>query len=85
VHDDLVDHLVRTTPLSENESRRVLAEVLRYFDEPVEAFVRRRHRELRDRGLRNDQVFEAVGAELAGRRVLPPALSARQLRRIVYG
>jgi hypothetical protein len=85
VHDELVEHLVRTTPLSESESRRVVAEVLRYFDEPVEVFVRRRHRELRDSGLHNDRIFEAVGAELTGRRVVPPALSARQLRRIVYG
>ncbi len=63
----------------------MVAEVLRYFDEPVEAFVRRRHHELRQRGLRNDQIFAAVGAELSGRRVIPPALTARQLRRIVYG
>jgi hypothetical protein len=33
----------------------------------------------------NDRIFERVGAELAVRRVVPPALSARQLRRIVYG
>jgi hypothetical protein len=84
-HDDLVDHLVRSTPLSENESRRVVAEVLRYFDEPVDAYVRRRHAELRMRGWHNDRIFAALGAELATRRVAPPALSARQLRRIVYG
>lgn len=85
VPDDLVEHLVRTTPLTDSESRRVVAEVLRYFDEPVEDLVRRRHRELRDRGLHNDQIFAVLGAELAGRRVVPPPLSARQLRRIVYG
>lgn len=84
-YDDLVDHLVRSTLLSENESRRVVAEVVRYFDEPVEAFVRRRHAELRGRGWHNDRIFAAVGTELATRRVAPPALSARQLRRIVYG
>lgn len=83
--DELVAHLVRTTPLSENEARRVVAEVLRYFDEPLEVFVRRRHGELRGRGLRNEQIYPLVGAELAGRRVVPPELSARQLRRIIYG
>lgn len=85
VPDELVAHLVRTTPLSDSEARRVVAEVLGYFDEPVELFVRRRHRELRGRGLRNEQIYPVIGAELGGRRVVPPELSSRQLRRIIYG
>ena len=85
VPDELVAHLVRTTPLSDNEARRVVAEVLGYFDEPVEVFVRRRHRELRERGLRNEQIYPVIGAELGARRVVPPELSTRQLRRIIYG
>lgn len=84
-YDDLVAHLTRSSPLSENESRRVVAEVVRYFDEPVDGFVRRRHAELRQRGWHNDRIFAVLGAELPTRRVAPPALSARQLRRIVYG
>ena len=83
--DELVAHLVRTTPLSRSEVQRVVAEVLRYFDEPLEVFVRRRHRELRGRGLRNEEIYAVVGAELGARRVVPPELSARQLRRIIYG
>ncbi|MDN5748729.1 MAG: hypothetical protein L0H64_09505 [Pseudonocardia sp.] len=84
-YDDLVAHLVRSTPLSGNEAARVVAEVLSYFAEPVDTFVRRRHSELQARGLRNDQIFATLPGELATRRVAPPALSARQLRRIVYG
>lgn len=84
-HDDLVAHLVRSTPLSASEASRVVAEVLSYFAEPVDVFVRRRHRELQARGMHNDQIFAAVAAELGARRVAPPELSARQLRRIVYG
>lgn len=84
-YDDLVAHLVRSTPLSASEASRVVAEVVGYFAEPVPDFVRRRHAELKRRGLRNDQIFAALGAELATRRVPPPPLSARQLRRIVYG
>ncbi|MBC8092392.1 MAG: hypothetical protein H7Y15_10725 [Pseudonocardia sp.] len=84
-YDDLVDHLARSTPLSQGESQRVVAEVLSYFAEPVAEFVRRRHRELRTHGVHNDQIFAVIAAELATRRVAPPALSARQLRRIVYG
>lgn len=85
VPDELVTHLVRTTPLSQSEAQRVVAEVLGYFDEPVEQFVRRRHRELHGRGLRNEQIYPLISAELSGRRVVPPQLSTRQLRRLIYG
>ncbi len=84
-HDDLVAHLVRSTPLSTSEATRVVAEVLSYFAEPVDGFVRRRHRELQARGMHNDRIFAALAAELATRRVAPAPLSARQLRRIIYG
>ena len=82
---DLVAHLVRSTPLSEGEADRVVAEVLAWFAEPVPDFVRRRHRELAARGLTNDRIFPAVSAELAGRLFPAPELSLRQLRRLVYG
>lgn len=84
-HPELVEHLVRSTPLSAGEAARVVAEVLGYFAESAEHYVRRRHGELQRRGMTNDRIFERVGAELAARRVAPPTLSARQLRRIVYG
>jgi hypothetical protein len=84
-HDDLVAHLVRSTLLSAGEAARVVAEVVDYFAEPVPAFVRRRHAELKRSGRTNDQIFAALGTELAARRFAPPLLSARQLRRIVYG
>lgn len=84
-HDDLVDHLVRSTPLERGEAARVIMDVLAYFDETVEDFVRRRHRELRGRGIGNDAIFRRVAEELRHRAVAPPELSLRQLRRIVYG
>ncbi|MGP4000972.1 hypothetical protein [Streptomyces sp. 8N706] len=84
-HDDLVDHLVRSTPLQRGEAARVVLDVLAYFDETIEAFVRRRHRELQARGLSNADIFERITEELPYRAVAPPELSLRQLRRIVYG
>jgi len=85
VHDDLIDHLVRTTPLQRGEAARVVLDVLAYFDETAEEFVRRRHRELRSGGLQNTEIFERISAELPHRAVAPARLSLRQLRRIVYG
>ncbi|AXK33264.1 hypothetical protein DVA86_11980 [Streptomyces armeniacus] len=85
IHDDLIDHLARTTALPRGEAARVVLDVLAYFDETAEEFVRRRHRELQSRGLRNARIFERIAAELPYRAVAPPGLSQRQLRRIVYG
>jgi hypothetical protein len=85
VDAELVGHLTRTSPLSRGEAARVVAEVLGYFSEPAEGFVRRRHRELKAQGLKNDQAFARIAAELPSRRVAPPPYSLRQIRRIVYG
>jgi hypothetical protein len=84
-YDDLVAHLNRTSPLSPGEAARVIADVLTFFAESTEDFVRRRHGELKARGLTNDRIFERIAAELPLRRVAPPELSLRQLRRLVYG
>ncbi|MCF6524649.1 hypothetical protein [Streptomyces sp. JJ36] len=84
-HEDLVDHLTRTTGLARGEARRVVLDVLAYFGETTEEFVRRRHRELRSGGLRNEAVYERIAAELPHRAVAPPGLTLRQIRRIVYG
>ncbi|KOV51823.1 hypothetical protein ADL00_39185 [Streptomyces sp. AS58] len=85
VHDELVDHLSRSTPLSRGEALRVIQDVLAYFDETTEEYVRRRHRELQAQGLVNATIFERIEADLRYRAVAPPELTLRQLRRIVYG
>jgi len=85
VHDDLVDHLTRSTPLNRGEALRVIQDVLAYFDETTEQFVRRRHRELQAQGLVNASIFERIEADLKYRAVAPPEFTLRQLRRIVYG
>lgn len=84
-HEDLIAHLIRSSGLGPGEAARVVADVLAYFSEPAEEFVRRRHVELRARGLTNDEIFPRIAAELRARRVAAPELSLRQLRRIVYG
>lgn len=63
----------------------MILDVLAYFDETTEEFVRRRHRELQGRGLVNADIFERIAEELPYRAVAPAELSLRQLRRIVYG
>jgi len=83
--DDLVEHLATFTAMSPGTVRRLVEEVVVFLSETVEEFVRRRHRELQASGLTNPEIFSRLAEELAGRRFRAPAVSPRQLRRIVYG
>ncbi len=83
--DDLVSHLVRTTDLPPTTARRVVQEVIAYCNEGTEEFVRRRHRELHQRGLVNSDIFRSIADELATRPVAAPQLTERQIRRLIYG
>ena len=65
--------------------RLLVEEVVAFLSETVDEFVRRRHRELQAAGLTNPEIFALLAEELAGRRFRAPAVSPRQLRRIVYG
>jgi hypothetical protein len=81
----LVDHVVAGTGLNHAEARRLIDDVVAFHAEPVDAYVRRRHAELKTYGAKNPEIFERIGAELRHRVVAAPELSERQLRRIVYG
>ena len=81
----LVEHVTATTGLSPGEAARVVEDVIAFHAEPVEDFVRRRHAELKTFGAKNPEIFARIAAELDGRVVAAPALSERQLRRLVYG
>lgn len=81
----LVRHVVATTGLAVGDAERVVEDVLAFHQEPVEAFVRRRHGELKLRGAKNADIFTTLRGELADRLVAAPDLSERQLRRMIYG
>ena len=82
---DLVRYLATSTDLPPSTAVRVIADVIAYFSETTEEFVRRRHSELQRRQQRNDEIWPVIAAELGQRRFAAPGLSERQLRRIVYG
>ena len=82
---DLVDRVAGSTGLTPAEAARVVDDVLAWYREPVEEFVRRRHAHHRLYGRRNPEIFALIADELADRLVAAPPLSQRQLRRIIYG
>ncbi len=81
----LVRHLAQSTGLTEAEAARVVDDVVAFYAEPVEQYVRRRHAELKTYGARNPEIFAELARELAERVVAAPPLTERQLRRLVYG
>ncbi|MTD55216.1 hypothetical protein [Amycolatopsis pithecellobii] len=81
----LVRHIAGSTGLPTAVAERVIADVIAYYRETVEEFVRRRHGELQARGRKNAEIWQVVAAELAERPVGAGELTERQLRRIVYG
>ena len=63
----------------------MIEDVVAFHAEPVEDYVRRRHAQLKTYGAKNAEIFARIAAELADRVVAAPALTERQLRRLVYG
>jgi exonuclease VII large subunit len=82
---ELIDRVAASTGLTPAEAARVVTDVLAWYREPVEQYVRRRHAQCQRRRQRNPEIFAIIAAELADRLVAAPPLSERQLRRIVYG
>ncbi len=83
--DELVGYLSDNSSLDPPESRRLVAEVIAFFAETTETFVKRRHLELKQIGHKNAVIYTLIQGELAGRCFAAPALSTRQIRRVVYG
>jgi hypothetical protein len=83
--EELVDRLAESLGIGRAEAARVVGEVVSYYHEPVEEFVRRRHAACQRRGIRNAQTYQLLARELRGRLVAAPELTERQIRRMIYG
>jgi hypothetical protein len=82
---DIVERVASSTGLPVGIATRVVEDVLAFYRESAEAYVRRRHAELQAYGKKNREIFPAIAGELTSRLVAPPEFTERQLRRIVYG
>ncbi len=82
---ELARHVASSTGLPPATAARVVADVVAYFGETAQDFVRRRHRELQRHQYKNDRIWSEITVELGQRVFAAPEFTQRQLRRIVYG
>jgi hypothetical protein len=85
IDDDIVQRVANSLGITESEARRVVGDIVSYYHEPLETYVQRRHEECRKGGLPNAEAYALIAAEAANRVVAAPALTERQVRRIIYG
>lgn len=71
--------------LSRGQAARAVDEVLDSLGLEVDEFIARRHAELQAQGENNVEIFEQIARELGELRFKAPQLSARQIRRRIYG
>jgi hypothetical protein len=71
--------------LSPEQAARAVAETLDSLRFEVDEYIENRHAELQRQGVSNPQIFELIADELPSLRFRAPQLSARQIRRRVYG
>ncbi len=82
----LINHLCHGSGLTPSQARKIVDEVIAYFSETPEDYVRRRHLEIKQElGLSNAQIFRRIEAELAQLVFTAPAFTQRQIRRLIYG
>lgn len=71
--------------LSRTQATRAVDEVLDSLGLEVDEYIARRHGELQAQGENNTEIFERIAEELRALRFKAPELSARQIRRRIYG
>jgi uncharacterized membrane protein YccC len=83
--DDMQQRLQTLLGLSRAQATRVVDEVLDSLALEVDEYIARRHGELQAQGENNSEIFERIAEELRALRFKAPQLSARQIRRRIYG
>lgn len=77
--------LQRLLGLGPAQAQRAVSETLDCLARGVDEYIAERHRELQSQGVRNPVIYETIARELGSLRFAAPALSARQIRRRIYG
>jgi hypothetical protein len=81
----LIAHLQRHCALTENEVSRLIEEITAYYHETPHGYIRRRHIELQRSGMTNAEIYTQILEELPNHRFISEPMTARQIRRAIYG
>lgn len=79
------ERLERLLGLGPAQAQRAVTETVDCLWRDVDDYIAERHRELQAQGARNDAIYETIARELTTLRFAAPPLSARQIRRRIYG
>ena len=79
------ERLERLLGLDPVRAQRAVSETIDCLAQQVDEFIADRHRELRAQGAHNDAIYETIAREIPMLRFAAPKLSARQIRRRIYG
>jgi hypothetical protein len=71
--------------LSAEQAARAVVETLDCFQLEVDEHIVARHAQLQRQGVANPEIFQRIAAELTTLRFRAPELTARQIRRRIYG
>lgn len=82
---ELIERIASSTGLEPQETVRVIDDVVAWHHQTLEDYLARRHASLRQKGLRNVQIYPLLRAEVAERVFAAPPLTERQVRRSIYG
>ncbi|MFK7995884.1 MAG: hypothetical protein AB8B87_17240 [Granulosicoccus sp.] len=81
----LIEHLVRHSGLSSSQAIRLINEIVAFYSETPQLYIRRRHSELQKSGLANELIYSIIAEELGQHRFASEPLTTRQIRRAIYG
>jgi hypothetical protein len=79
------ERLERLLGLDPVRARRAVMETVDCLWQQVDDYIADRHRELRAQGAHNEAIYETIAREIPTLRFAAPKLSARQIRRRIYG
>jgi pyruvate-formate lyase-activating enzyme len=83
--DEAARRLELTLGLSPERARRAVEEVLDAMRFDVDAYIEARHAQLQAENVTNAEIYQRIADELQQLRFVGPKLSARQIRRRIYG
>lgn len=85
IPERLKDHLRRNYAMPDDVAVQLWEDLLAFCSETPQDYIRRRHLELQDQDMKNNEIFPLLEHEVRSALFPGPRLTLRQIRRIIYG